>query len=204
MMRWQQFSRSVHCRCNRKKAAKWTLKIWMVDPRKKFKRKWNMKDKVGHLSICPWQSQPIGQFWRRCSWITMLQSHRIEVLTNTGGVWKKKWRRWAFYGLQRPLERRFLGKTRTFRPNELPQGFEILQRLGTQLLSLNPKKLQILVWDFEPLFKVTSGSLGSATGVSKKRTYFIPRTKMQQDLRNGCPVIVADCAGELAPRAHHT
>ena len=119
----------------------------------------------------------------------MLQSHRIEVLTNTGGVWKKKWRRWAFYGLQRPLERRFLGKTRTFRPNELPQGFEILQRLGTQLLSLNPKKLQILVWDFEPLFKVTSGSLGSATGVSKKRTYFIPRTKMQQDLRNGCPVV---------------
>ena len=66
-------------------------------------------------------------------------------LTNTGGVWKKKWRRWAFYGLQRPLERHFLGKTRTFRPNELPQGFEILQRLGTQLLSLNPKKLQILV-----------------------------------------------------------
>ena len=125
----------------------------------------------------------------------MLQSHRIEVLTNTGGVWKKKWRRWAFYGLQRPLERRFLGKTRTFRPNELPQGFEILQRLGTHLLSLNPKKLQILVWDFEPLFKVTSGSLGSATGVSKKRTYFIRRTKMQQDLPNGCVVSAAGGQG---------
>ena len=69
--------------------------------------------------------------------------------------------------VQRPLERRFLGKTRTFRPNKLPKGFEILQRLGTHLLSLNPKKIQILVWDFEPLFKVTSGSLGSATGDSK-------------------------------------
>ena len=107
----------------------------------------------------------------------MLQPHRLEVLTNTGGVWKKKWRRWAFYGLQRPLERRFLGKTRTFRPNELPQGFEILQRLGTQLLSLNPKKLQILVWDFEPLFKVTSGSLGSATGVSKNGRILFPGQK---------------------------
>ena len=66
----------------------------------------------------------------------------------------------------------FLGKTRTFRPNKLPKGFEILQRLGTHLLSLNPEKLQILVWDFEPLFKVISGSLGCATGVSKKTDVF--------------------------------
>ena len=97
----------------------------------------------------------------------MLQSHGIEVFRNTGGVWKKTWRRWAFYGLRKPVERRFSGKTRTFRANELPQSFEILQRPRTHLLSLNPKKLQILVWDFEPLFKVTSGSLGSATGDSK-------------------------------------
>jgi len=118
----------------------------------------------------------------------MLKSHGIEVFRNTGGVWKKTWRRWAFYGLRKPVERRFSGKTRTFRANELPQSFEILQRLRTHLLSLNPKELQILVWDFEPLFKVTSGSLGSATGDSKKRTYFIQGTKMQRDLQNGCPV----------------
>ena len=131
---------------------------------KEYKRKSKLKGTFGHLSICPWQSQPIGRFWRRCLWFTMLKLHGIEVFRNTDDVWKKTWRRWAFYGLRRPLERRFSGKTRTFRANELPQSFEILQRLRTHLLSLNPKKLQILVWDFEPLFKVTSGSLGSATG----------------------------------------
>ena len=53
----------------------------------------------------------------------------------------------------------FLGKTRTFWPNGLPQGFEILSTVGTHQILLNPKKLQILVLNFVPLFKVTSGSL---------------------------------------------
>ena len=43
----------------------------------------------------------------------------------------------------------------------------------------SPKKLQLLVRDFEPLFKLTSGVIGVRNGHLKKRTYFNHRTKMQ-------------------------
>ena len=63
----------------------------------------------------------------------------------TGGVWKKNWRRWAFYGLQRPLESRFFRQNKDFLG--LPEALTYFR--------LIPKSFnQILVRDFEPLFKV--------------------------------------------------
>ena len=57
-MTWsQQFSRSVHRRCNRKQTAKWTLVIWTFELRKEKNRRRHFEDKFGHLSICPWETQ---------------------------------------------------------------------------------------------------------------------------------------------------
>ena len=83
--------------------------------------------------------------------------------------WLEKWRRWAFYGLQRPLERRFSDKTSLSGRSSCPKASKFCNGSEHTVLSLNPKKFRSRYGILSPYSRLLAGHWGPQGAAQKKR-----------------------------------
>ena len=121
--------------------------------RRKEITQWNYDFKHPIGWDCQWQFQP--------SWAVLaggavhslrccMQPHRIEVLTNTGGVWKKKWRRWASSMAFKSRSKDVFRQNKDFPGHELPQSLKFCNHEAPRPIPKNFQTYPQRIWNCKP------------------------------------------------------